>query len=148
MTDKTSQRSGELFDSGFWCAESVLLAVAESKGIESDLIPKIASGFCAGISRTNQLCGALSGAIMAINLLYGRSKPDESMDKNRFLVQEMIEMFKDKFGSTNCRELTGCDLETEEGYKLYYSNNLNIKCRNFVTEAVSMAILLIEQGEF
>jgi len=57
MTEKTAQRSGELFDSGFWCAESVLLAVAESKGIKSDIIPKIATGFCAGISRTNQRTG-------------------------------------------------------------------------------------------
>jgi len=59
----------------------------------------------------------------------------------------MIEMFKNKFGSTNCRELTGCDLETEEGYKLYYSSNLIKKCRDFTTEAASIAILLIEQGD-
>ena len=50
MSNETSQRSRELFDSGFYCAESVLLAIAESQGIESDLIPRIATGFCSGIA--------------------------------------------------------------------------------------------------
>ena len=54
MNDRVSQRSRELFDSGYYCAESVLLAIAENQGIQSDLIPKIATGFCSGISRT---CG-------------------------------------------------------------------------------------------
>ncbi|GBD95663.1 MAG TPA: C_GCAxxG_C_C family protein [Nitrospirae bacterium] len=68
----------ELFDSGYYCAENVLLAIAESQGIQSDLIPKIATGFCSGISRTCGMCGALSGAIMSLNLLYGRSSPEEN----------------------------------------------------------------------
>ncbi|MCK5542667.1 MAG: C_GCAxxG_C_C family protein [Desulfobacterales bacterium] len=50
----------------------------ESKNIQSELISKIATGFCGGISRTCCcICGAQSGAIMAINLFYGRSLPDE-----------------------------------------------------------------------
>ena len=44
MTDAVSQRIKELFDSGYYCAESVLLTVAEAYGIQSDLIPKIATG--------------------------------------------------------------------------------------------------------
>jgi hypothetical protein len=43
--------------------------VAESKNIQSDFIPKIATGLCAGISRTCGTCGAVTGAIMAINLI-------------------------------------------------------------------------------
>jgi len=45
--DQTARRSGELFDQGFCCAESVLQAVAESRDIHSDLIPRIATGLCA-----------------------------------------------------------------------------------------------------
>jgi len=45
MNDTTvANRSRQLFESGYYCAESVLLAVAESQGIKSDLIPKIATG--------------------------------------------------------------------------------------------------------
>jgi hypothetical protein len=59
MNEQASQRSVELFRSGFFCAESVLLAIAESQGIESDLIPRIATGFCSGISRTGGACAEL-----------------------------------------------------------------------------------------
>jgi dihydrofolate reductase len=37
----------------------VLLAIAESQGIQPDLIPRIATGFCSGISRTGGMCGAV-----------------------------------------------------------------------------------------
>ena len=47
MSEQAPQRSLELFRSGFFCAESVLLAIAESQGIQSDLIPRIATGFAA-----------------------------------------------------------------------------------------------------
>jgi C_GCAxxG_C_C family probable redox protein len=64
MSEQASQRSIELFTSGYFCAESVLMAIAESQGIQSDLIPKIATGFCSGIARTGSICGAVCGAIM------------------------------------------------------------------------------------
>ena len=43
---QVAQRSEELFQQGFCCAESVLQAIAESRGIKSELIPKIATGLC------------------------------------------------------------------------------------------------------
>ncbi len=80
MNEQAPQRSLELFRSGFFCAESVLLAIAESQGIQSDLIPRIATGFCSGVSRTSGMCGAVSGAIMGINLVAGRNSPAESLE--------------------------------------------------------------------
>lgn len=59
----------------------MLSAVAEEKGIQSDLIPKIATVFCSGIARTSSQCGALSGAIIGINLLTGRNSTEESVKK-------------------------------------------------------------------
>jgi len=80
MSEQATQRSLDLFRAGFFCAESVLLAIAERRGIQSDLIPRIATGFCSGISRTGGLCGAVSGAIMGINLVAGRNSPSESVE--------------------------------------------------------------------
>jgi hypothetical protein len=57
MSEQASQRSLELFTSGYFYAESVLLAIAESRGIQSDLIPRRATGFCSGIARTGGMCG-------------------------------------------------------------------------------------------
>ncbi len=123
----------------------MLLSVAESKGVQSELIPKIATGFCAGISRTCDLCGAVGGAVMAISLFSGRSKPDDSNETCFKMVQELFDMFEKKFGSTNCKELTGCDLGTEEGRTAFKKENKKNKCMIFTKEAAGMAMLIIVQ---
>jgi len=122
-----------------------LLSVAESKGIQSSLIPKIATGFCAGISRTCGMCGAVSGAIMAIDFFYGRNSPDEPVAKSFSKVKKLLDMFESEFGSTNCKQLTGCDLGTEEGQKTFVSKNLVERCINYTQEATRMAISIIEE---
>jgi C_GCAxxG_C_C family probable redox protein len=145
MIDKVSKTSGDFFQSGYYCAESVLLAIAESKGIESDLLPKIATGFCGGVSRTCGMCGAVSGGIMAIGLFSGRTAADESVLPTYEAVQELLKRFAGRFGSTNCRELTGCDLGTDEGQNYFKDNNIIETCRHFTEGATAMAATLIEE---
>lgn len=144
--ERISRRSGEIFSSGLFCAESVLLAIAEAKGIKSDVIPKIATGFCGGMSRSCGLCGAVSGAIMGINLLYGRSSHDQSVDENYALVRKLLHMFEETFGSSNCRQLTGCDLSTIGGRTAFKLRNLREQCRGYTEKATRMALTLIEGG--
>jgi len=143
--NKAAKRSGKLFDSGFYCAESVLMAIAEAYRIESDLIPKIATGFCSGISRTCGQCGAVSGAIMGLGLMFGRSTPNASVERNYEMVQRFLEMFKKKFGTTNCYELIECDLTTDEGQDKFEKNNLIKNCTEYTEEATRMAMKLIEE---
>jgi C_GCAxxG_C_C family probable redox protein len=143
MNEQASQRSLELFRSGFFCAESVLLAIAEDQGIQSDLIPKIATGFCSGISRTGGMCGAVSGAIMGINLRAGRSLPSESMELSYTLTQKMINHFESQHGSINCSQLIGCDLATEHGQRYFLENNLMERCLQYAQDATRIAISLM-----
>ena len=140
MNEQTSKRSRELFDNGYYCAESVLIAIAESRGIQSDLIPKIATGFCSGISHTSGMCGAVSGAIMGIGLISGRSSAAESVERNYALVRQFIERFEKQHGSTNCGQLTGCDLATEEGQRAFEEKRVIERCQHYVEDAAILAM--------
>ena len=133
----------ELFKSGFFCAESVLQAIAESRGIQSDLIPRIATGFCSGISRTGGICGAVSGALMGINLVAGRNSPTDSIELSYTLTQELISRFEMQYGSINCRQLIGCDLATDEGQRYFMENQLMDQCLQFAEGATIIAVSLI-----
>jgi C_GCAxxG_C_C family probable redox protein len=146
MIDKTSQRSGKLFQSGYYCAESVLLAVAESKGMDYEVIPRIATGFCGGMARTCGMCGAVTGGVMAISLLLGRNTPTESVLPTYNLVRKLLDMFEARFGSTNCRDLINCDLGTEEGQNYFEANNVGEQCTRYTEEATRIAMSLIEQN--
>jgi C_GCAxxG_C_C family probable redox protein len=145
MSGQAPQRSLELFRSGFFCAESVLLAIAESQGIESDLIPRIATGFCSGISRTGGMCGAVSGAIMGINLVTGRNSPAESLEANYALIQKLISRFESQYGSINCLQLLGCDLATKAGQRYFTENHLMESCLQYAEGATRMALSLIAE---
>jgi C_GCAxxG_C_C family probable redox protein len=145
MSGQAPQRSLELFRSGFFCAESVLLAIAESQGIQSELIPRIATGFCSGVSRAGGMCGAVSGAIMGINLVVGRNSPTESLEVSYDLTQKLISRFERQYGSINCRQLIGCDLATEAGQRYFMENHLMESCLEYAEGATSMAVSLIAE---
>ncbi len=144
MSEATIIRSKQLFESGYGCAESVLLAVCESMGVESVLIPRIASGFCGGVSNTNGMCGAVAGGILALNIIYGRNHANESKELNYQKVQQFQQMFTAKFGSTNCTGLTDCDLSTEDGHQKFKELNVHQKCSDFTAEATRMVLELIK----
>jgi C_GCAxxG_C_C family probable redox protein len=145
MSGQAPQRSLELFRLGFFCAESVLLAIAESQGIQSELIPRIATGFCSGVSRTGGMCGAVSGAIMGINLVVGRNSPTESLEVSYGLTQKLISRFERQYRSIHCRQLIGCDLATEAGQRYFMENHLMESCLQYAEGATSIAISLITE---
>ena len=121
------------------------MAVAESQGIASDLLPKIATGFCSGMARTGGPCGALTGAIMGLNLVTGRSEPGTPVDENYALVNELIDQFEAQFGSTNCQVLTGVHLGAPEGLATFRANNKIEDCLQYTEEATKMALALIHE---
>jgi C_GCAxxG_C_C family probable redox protein len=99
MIGQAAERDRELFVSvGYYCAESVLLAIAESQGIQSHIIPRIATGFCSGMAPTCGLCGAANGAIMGIGLLNGVRAPGDRRTANYAAVQHLLAGFEGHSG--------------------------------------------------
>ena len=145
MIDRAANRSLAHIESGFRCAESVLLAMTEEMGIESELIPKIATGFRSGMARTGGQCGALSGAILGLSLVTGRSAPSDSVDATYAKVSRIRRMFEEKHGATNCAALLGLDLGTEEGQRAFRESNIFAKCLEYTEDATRMAIALLEE---
>ena len=121
----------------------MLLALAEQQGIRSDVIPSIATGFCGGMSRTGNLCGAVSGGVMALGLAFGRHTPQDSREPAYIAVQAFLSGFEARFGSLTCPGLTGCHLGTPEGMEKFQQLRSTIDCSCFVAEAAQLAYALI-----
>jgi len=105
------------FNSGFNCAESILLTLSSGLGRKDSrsFIPRIATGFGGGVGRNGDMCGALSGGVMAIGLALGRDKAEESRDPCYAAVDRFYTDFVKEFGSSKCRELIGIDLKGRVG---------------------------------
>jgi len=143
QTSQFSEKAADYFRQGYNCAQSVLLTMQEYYGIrESELIPKIATAFGGGIGRRGSLCGALTGAIMAIGLKHGTNSVIlEEKEKAYKLAREFYEQFVSACGSAFCRELIGYDLTNpEELERMRKSNVRDEKCSYFVKKAVEMLI--------
>jgi len=127
------------------CCESVLLTLAEYLGVESDLIPRIATGIGAGFSLNGFTCGSISGAAIAIGLKYGRKSSEENPQTTWKRVDEFIEAFKDRWGAVTCRELTGLDVKTAEGMKEYLRSVHDYACTERVKFAVEKAVEILKE---
>jgi C_GCAxxG_C_C family probable redox protein len=140
-----ARRSAEdSFSSGLYCAESVVLAIADAEDVESELLPRIATAFGSGMARTCGQCGALTGAIMGVGLALGRSSAREPVEPAYAATQRLIAEFERAFGGRDCRALLGgCDLNTEEGQALFREEKLSRRCREFTGAAAEIAARVI-----
>jgi C_GCAxxG_C_C family probable redox protein len=89
--------------------------VSQALGEESDVLPRIASGFGGGIGGSGGTCGALVGAIMVVGLRYGRTNPEDDRLRAYAISQRIFDAFEGEMGATACRDLTGLDLRTTDG---------------------------------
>jgi C_GCAxxG_C_C family probable redox protein len=104
------------------------MALKDHLDLDSNLIPKIGTGIGAGVSLNGLLCGSVSSVALAIGMKYGRTNPEEDPTPTWKIVDEYVSQFKEKFGSVNCRQLTGLDLKTEEGLKEYFAKVHDYAC--------------------
>lgn len=128
------------FNKGLNCSQCVLSAFSDSLGLDKDLALKIASGFGGGICQ-GEVCGAVSGAIMVLNLRYGNSKIEDSEAKEKIyrVIRAFSEEFKNMNGSIICSDLLGLDLKQEENRTLARENGLfKERCPKFVEDATNI----------
>jgi C_GCAxxG_C_C family probable redox protein len=130
-----AEKAMEKFMSGFNCAQSVVHSYVSELHFDPDGALRIANGFGAGMGRKQEVCGAVSGAIMVIGLLYGRGENDgaERTEKTYATVRKLIDSFTEQYGSISCKQLLeGCSLVTEEGRRRFKDDRMKEKCREFV----------------
>ncbi len=101
------------------CAQCTLLTIQELFNLKGEEALKAATGFAGGIGRSSSVCGAFTGGVMALGLIYGRDRqtmkhPDPEVRLNRFreiedrldrLIKRLSERFTEKYGSTICHDI-------------------------------------------
>ena len=100
---------------------------------------RMATGFAGGVGDTQQeMCGALSGGVMVIGALYGRSSLEEDDWPALRLVTHYRERFARELGETRCGPL----------YKRTYTPDGLGSCALVVERAARILLeLLDEQGK-
>ena len=125
----------DLHGQGYNCAQAVLTACAEHTGLDRNCGLAIAGGFGGGL-RAGEVCGALSGAVMALGLCCPHTTPNAPEEKERISAQsaEACERFKGEFGCLTCRDL----LEKYGGREM---------CESFMLYSAELASDIIEKNK-
>ncbi|MBU1001759.1 MAG: C-GCAxxG-C-C family protein [Proteobacteria bacterium] len=144
LARQTEQR----FLDGYSCSEAVASIFAAHLGLPEEPLRRAACGFGGGIGGLGRTCGAVTGAIMAIGMALAPDNPTNS--KARKPVKEAVTQFMSEFekrhGSSNCKQLLGCDLSTPEGYAQARSQKLfKTICPGFVHTAGELLEQLLDK---
>jgi C_GCAxxG_C_C family probable redox protein len=141
LMDTKPEQAEAAFMNGFNCAQAVFSTYAEEFGIDRTNALKISCGFGAGMGRRQEVCGALSGAILLIGCKYGKTIREDNAanDLTYKLVRELSDKFIATHGSISCKELLGCNLQTPEGQQFFKVNNFKEKkCGQYVHSAAEI----------
>lgn len=136
----------ESFRNGFYCAESVVLALARAQGIDSDLMPQAATAFCSGMARTCGTCGALTGAIMGVSLGLGRHHAGQPVQPAYDAAERLVRQFEAEFGARDCHALLGCDIGTPEGQATFRQQRLGERCLRYTGRATEIAVIILAES--
>lgn len=129
------------FRSGYNCAQSVFAVFCEDLKIDKEVALRISAGFGSGMGRLQGTCGAVTGAFMAIGS-FNSNIYDSNADRKAKSV-EMIQAYNEKFlelhNTTDCRDLLGCNLRTQEGHDYFVDNKLSEKiCEKCISDSISI----------
>jgi len=116
MNESKACQAVECFKSGFNCAQSVFSTYCEEFGLDRTTGLKLSCGLGAGMGRLQETCGAVSAAYLLISLKYGMTSADAKPDKEATyaMVRRFAELFTERNQTTNCYELLGVNLLTDD----------------------------------
>ena len=103
-------QAAEYHARGFNCAQAVACTLAPAVGLDPQTAFTLTEGFGAGMGGMTETCGAISGGIMALGQVQssGFDAPGSKGATYR-RARAYCDAFREKNGSTVCRELKGVD---------------------------------------
>ena len=102
-----AEEAKRLFLEGYNCAQAVFCAFCDLTGMDIDAAARLSSSFGGGMGRLREVCGTVSGALLALGILRGYDDPKDPEQKKAHyaLVQEYARRFREKNETIVCREL-------------------------------------------
>ena len=147
------------------CARDVLSGIREQTGTGYPLLERLSVVFDGGVGFQGQICGALAGAIMGINLLLGLDirnisylkttdafivghlallKKKPATKKEAFAVgKQIVKRFRDESGTLECRDITGRTFAGWNDFQEYICTS--DKCQRLIRLMIEEATCVINQ---
>jgi len=132
------------------CAQSSFLALSEQFGLgNKDMVRALTP--LPGIAERGETCGAVTGALLALGLVFGRDNLSDWQAYRDSLIptNEFCDRFVEEMGSTMCGDIVESkfgqrmDLRNEDDLQQFQQSDATFKCGKVVKTAVRIAADLI-----
>ena len=142
------ERADAYHKRGFNCCQSVVAAFSDKVNMSEEELMNIGSGFGAGAG-TGEMCGAITGAIMALNLMTPVDMEDPVGSKKRAVAQskEFQKRFKERFGYLRCQDLLANKAMANEKTVAANSLGLTKHCDIMVVTAAEIVEEMLAEQE-
>lgn len=107
----TKEEIKDLFMQGIDCSQVVTTEFAEKMQLTEEQARKVSACFGGGMM-CGETCGAVTGALMVIGMVYGHNREGDQEQKDRMTAKtaEFKRLFAQKYPSCMCKELLGHDI--------------------------------------
>ncbi len=131
---------------GFNCCQSVLMPFADFLGKDVQLLMDVASGFGKGCG-TQEICGAVSGAIMVLGLATPVDPADPEGSKARTVAKgmEFQKRFSQRFESVRCDALFGRPIQLDDRLPEAKRVGMTKGCDPYIVTAVEILQQMLEE---
>jgi C_GCAxxG_C_C family probable redox protein len=127
--DEAVARARQLFltdTQTYGCAETAFVVLKDAYGLPDAADSSAAMVLNGGVAYRGGLCGALSGAALAVGLLAERTFTNHAVAKRaaREVIAATMDDFEREFGALDCRRLIERDLSTPEGHDAFIASGV------------------------
>ena len=136
----------EMSSKGCNCAQIVFSYFAEKNGLDINKALKISSAFGGGMGK-GDVCGAITGAYMALGLIYG----NDLENSDRSILKEKIKEFDLEFQKISmerrCEDILGVNVGDKEKVMEFAKKNPDFKaiCPKLVINSIKIIESLEEK---
>ncbi len=135
----------ELFRQQFNCSQAVFTAYRQREVLDEESALKLSTIFGAGVACSgDELCGAVTGALLAISMQYGKGdiQAIDAKRKTYELGRNFMSGFKARMGSCSCESILGLNI----GDPAHFKKAMDLKYfESHCVNAVKAACDLLEE---
>ncbi|MHA1475553.1 MAG: C-GCAxxG-C-C family protein [Promethearchaeota archaeon] len=132
------------------CCSSIFEEIEKRTGISDPYLKQLSTGLSGGIGLSGGGCAALSAGIMLLGLKYGNEDLEYGKKRSPLrwsppifvkYANKIIKIFKEKFGSLECRDITNTTFKDIENFNEYRSQGHCNEINKFIIDITEEALL-------
>ena len=122
------------------CAQAVLKPFLDIFEVDNVPVMKATGPFSGGLALTGNNCGALTGGLIVLGLVFGREDVKEGMEGILAGVRPMrklVRYFEEKHKTVDCRDITKTDISDPIKGPEYFDHGGLEKCANMIADVAA-----------